>query len=535
MTAPVLRQSVPALLLAVLVLAPFLGKAFTMDDTVFLFEARHALADPLHPLAFEMTWTYSPERISRVVPTGPVMAWLLVPTILAGGAEWVAHGTQLVLLCLSIVLTVSLALRLGLAPRWAGAAGLLLAATPAVLGMAGTAMPDVASMALAIAAIERLVAWRQTRRALPGVLAALLLGLAPMARPHLLLLFGVGALFLVGDALLPRAWFEGSWTRWAPLAAGLLVTVAIAAITGDPGASGGNPAGAAMVFSSAKSVPRNVVAFAAHWALAMPLALPWALLRWREVLLRPWALLLATAAAAVLMRAAHGSEAPYALAPVAGLGAAVLVDVLADAVRRRDGAQLALLAWLLVALPAAIYVHLPAKYLVASAPAAAILVARRLAEAPRLRTAVLAAAVALGLGLGVAILRADEVFAGLGREAARALIAPQVAAGRRVWYVGHWGFQWYAERAGARYFNVTPPHPQPGDLIVSCQNCEPSLELKEMAEVAHLGRTEDRTPGGRVMSRESGAGFFSNSWGYLPWAWGHDVIDAFDIWVARPR
>jgi hypothetical protein len=115
------------------------------------------------------------------------------------------------------------------------------------------------------------------------------------------------------------------------------------------------------------------------------------------------------------------------------------------------------------------------------------------------------------------------------------LIAPQVAAGKRVWYVGHWGFQWYADKAGGRYFNVTPPHPQPGDLVVSCQNCEPSLYLEQMSEVAHLARTEDRTPGGRVMSKEGGAGFFSNTWGYLPWAWGHDVIDAFDVWVARPR
>jgi hypothetical protein len=37
------------------------------------------------------------------------------------------------------------------------------------------------------------------------------------------------------------------------------------------------------------------------------------------------------------------------------------------------------------------------------------------------------------------------------------------------------------------------------------------------------------------MSKKHGAGFFSNTWGYLPWVWGHDIIDAFDVWVARPR
>ena len=28
----------------------------------------------------------------------------------------------------------------------------------------------------------------------------------------------------------------------------------------------------------------------------------------------------------------------------------------------------------------------------------------------------------------------------------------------------------------------------------------------------------------------SGAGFWSNSWGYLPWAWGSDVVEQFDVW-----
>jgi len=535
MTLTALRPAAPALLLSALVLAPFLGKAFTMDDTVFLFEAEHALRDPLHPTAFEMAWTEVPQRISTIVPTGPVMAWLLVPTALAGGAEWVAHLTQLALLWVAILATVSLALRLGLAPRWATAAGLLLAATPAVLGMAGTAMPDVPAMAVGVAGIERLVAWRDERRVHQAAAAAVLLALAPLTRTHLVLLFPLGALWMVGDVLSPAAWRRGPWTRWIPLALAPVLAIGLGLLTRDPAGGGGTLAAAASGLSHRRFIPPHLASFGVHWVLAMAFALPWAVVRWRSVLGRWWVLLAATAGAASVLRLGHVRDASYALAPVAGLGVAVLVDVLVDAVRRRDGAQAVLGLWLLLAVPTAVYVHLPAKYLLPSAPAAAILLARAMAERPRIGRPVLALTLALGVALGVAILRADAAFAGLGRQAARTLIAPSVAAGHRVWYAGHWGFQWYAEKAGARFFPVTPPYPEVGDLVVSSANSEPHIVPEEMEALVRLGRLEDRSPGGRVMDRRSGAGFFSSSWGYLPWSWSDGIIDAYDVWRVVPQ
>jgi hypothetical protein len=530
-----LRSAAPALVLSALVLAPFLGKAFTMDDTVFLFEAEHALGDPLHPTAFEMAWTDVPQRISTIVPTGPVMAWLLVPAVLAGGAEWVAHLMQLAMLWVAILATVSLALRLGLAPRVAAASGLLLAATPAVLGMAGTAMPDVPAMAIGVAGLERLVAWRDERRAHQGAAAAVLLALAPLTRTHLVLLLPLGALWMVGDVLSFAAWRRGPWTRWIPLALAALLAVGLGLLTRDPAGGGGTLAAAAAGLSHSRFIGPNLAAFGAHWVLAMAFALPWAVVRWRSILGRWWLLLAATAGAAAVLRLGHVRDASYALAPVAGLGLAVLADVLADAVRRRDGVQAVLGLWLLLAAPTAIYVHLPSKYLLASAPAAAILLSRAIAERPRVGRPVLAVTLALGVALGVAILRADAAFAGLGRQAARTLIAPSVAAGHRVWYAGHWGFQWYAEKAGARFFPVTPPYPEVGDLVVSSANSEPHIIPEEMHALVRLGRLEDRSPGGRVMDKRSGTGFFSNSWGYLPWSWSEDAIDTYDLWRVVPQ
>ena len=71
-----LRAATPALLLAALLLLPFVGKAFTIDDTVFMHQASYALGDPLHPSALTMVWSEVPRpmRLSQVMPTGPLMA-----------------------------------------------------------------------------------------------------------------------------------------------------------------------------------------------------------------------------------------------------------------------------------------------------------------------------------------------------------------------------------------------------------------------------------------------------------------------------
>jgi 4-amino-4-deoxy-L-arabinose transferase-like glycosyltransferase len=531
----------PSLLLAAIALVPFLDKAFTLDDTYFLLGARHVLVDPLHPTAFDIVWSDVPVRTTLIAPNGPVMAWLLVPSALAGGSETLAHLVQLAAMAVALVATVSLALRLDLSPAWAAASGLLLATTPAVLGMAGTAMPDVPAMAIGVSGLERLVAWSRERRLHQAVLAAALLGLAPLARSHLVLLLGVGALFLAGDDLDVAAWRRIRWTGWLPLAAAPALTAAVAMLTRDPAGSPVDLPRTAWLIGAARHMVPNLVAFLTHWTVVLPLALPWAFLAWRRLPRRWWAFLPAAALSAFLLWRAGERGLGLTRAALAGLGAATLADVLADAWSRRDAKQLALGAWLLVALPVTFYIHLPSKYLVASAPAVAILVARALSDrrasparsrAPGL---VLASTAALGLALGVAILLADAAFAGFARRAAAELIAPRVSAGNRVWFAGHWGFQWYAEKAGGRPLTLTPPYPVRGDLVVTSLMNDPGFAIMDMLEaryprVTHLARLEDRRPGGRVMSHEVGAGFFSNRWGLLPWGWGRDPLDVIDVW-----
>jgi hypothetical protein len=532
-----LRCAAPAAALALIVLLPFGGKAFTIDDTLFLQQATHLLADPLHPTAFTTVWSEAavPQRMSQIMPSGPVAAWVLVPSALAGGSEWLAHLAQLAMLLVALVATVAFALRLGMAPRGATIAGLLLAATPAALAMAGTAMPDVPAMALGVAGLERLVAWKQHRRLHQGIAAAVLLGLAPLARSHVLLLLGMGALLVAEDYLARASWRNERFTAWLPILSAPLLTAVVVLITRDPEHGGGDLARSAQTFSDLTHVAANTVAFATHLVLAVPLAVPWFVARSLPIVRRWWVLAAATAGISVALFASPWTRWPVLVGLVAVIGIATLFDVFADAWDRRDSFQLTLGLWLLAPLPIVIYLHMPSKYLLASAPAAALLVARSLERVSKIAQWTAMSTIVLGVALGVGILRADAAFAGLGRRAAADLIAPNVASGHRVWFAGHWGFQWYAENAGGRILTLTPPYPVAGDLIVTSRNSEPGFAILQMlAEryptVSHLTRIEDREAGGRIMNARLGAGFFSNGWGYLPWAWGDDPLDTFDLW-----
>jgi len=523
----VLRYAAPGILLATILLVPFFGKAYTIDDPFFLREAEHTWHDPLHPTAFEIVWNQEvPQRASTLLPGGPLVPFLLLPVVLGGGVEWIGHLIQQLLFWVGICATVALALRCGLSKREAMLAALLVVATPAVLGMAGTVMPDIPAMTFSTLAVERLIAWKQQGRWHQGLMATLWMTAAPLTRSHLILLTGPALLLLVDlPAIRERRPWIGSFLRAsAPVWIVPPLVALVLLITRDPDSSGGNVITAVQTHRSGLfAFNHNVLAFFGHWVLAIPLALPWAILRGRKLPWRTLWILIPTAIVVLMTRR-------WWMAFVVTLSMLVLTDILLLAWREKNQTKLFLGAYLFMALPIAFYVHLPSKYLIASAPGAAILVVGLFSAAPRRRVAaVFAAALCVGTLVGVLVVRADARMAGSMRDAAAQLIAPRIAAGQHVWYVGQWGFRWYAEQAGARPLTYTPPFPRPGDIIVFSR-AGGAGAIKIIAKRRLLQVVSDTTPGGRIMDLKSGAGFFSTYWGYLPWSWGSNETNHFEVW-----
>ena len=129
--------------------------------------------------------------------------------------------------------TALTALRLGLDLTQARYAALLTAACPAVLGMAGTVMPDVPAMLLTILGVERIVAWRDEHKWQQAAAATGWLTLAALTRTHtILVLAGVFIFLLDGiGAEEIRASFRRFPARFLPIVLTPVAFFAVSAIT----------------------------------------------------------------------------------------------------------------------------------------------------------------------------------------------------------------------------------------------------------------------------------------------------------------
>ena len=529
----------PAAILAFVVLLPFLKKAYTSDDVTFLQEARHVLIDPLHPTAFDLVDQGFRIRMSQLLVTGPVMAYLLVPCVLLGGPEWVPHLMQACFVVVTAIATAALALRLGLSRMQSFLAALLVVVSPAVIGMAGTAMPDVPAMALSVTGIERIVAWQQTRRWSAAIVAGLLLALAALSRPHVVLVFVCAAAWLIleerGDPNHSRTQARVFAKALAPIVLGLAFLAAVVYVTRDP-ASGDTTASATLRRIEPERVAFNSASFFLEWVVALPLGLLWPLLR-RTRFLNPRRTLAAFAFAAVLMWFGRFVNPDWRWTLVTlflvGHGVDVIADIVGQTWQRPEPTQLLLTMWLVIALAAAPYLQLPAKFLIPSAPAMAILIASEAStlEAQPVRWKLLGGVSVISLIVGLLIISTDAIWAEIGRRGGR-VVAQEIAGKNKVWLDGSSGFQWYAMAAGAEPMATTPPGPEPGDIVVAGTNAR--LLRENYPKKTLLYRRVYAGAGGRVQGEH--AGFFSNvKNGALPWMWGNAELGRIEVWRIDPE
>jgi hypothetical protein len=88
------------------------------------------------------------------------------------------------------------------------------------------------------------------------------------------------------------------------------------------------------------------------------------------------------------------------------------------------------------------------------------------------------------------------------------------------WFLGHWGFQWYMEQHGFTSVDASGSVLMPGDRIAVPLN---NSNVHRLPESSY--RTLERiafptAPLVTIMNRTTGAGFYSDVWGPLPFALG---------------
>jgi hypothetical protein len=529
----VLTCAWPALLLATVCLLPFLNKAFNIDDPWFLTMAQQIVKHPAHPMDFDICWNHSSfsgecPKASYFAAGNPLMGqvaqgYALVPTVLGGAHEWMAHLTQLVLAWIAIIAMTSLILRFGW-DRWHAMAGsLLLVAIPPFLPMASTAMPDMLATALTLVAIERLAAWKAEQKWNQAIAAAIALGLAGFARPHLALLFPLAAFFLLGD-INPRK-IPGQIRRrfwlWTPVIVGCFVLSAIIfglhehnLVISPPPAMVGR-----------KYIVSNLCAYLLYFAFPLPLAACWLVNRLKATRLRFFIILFTLAVTPLLF---YWETLLVLFLVVLGFGA--LADLSRQILKRRKLTDLFLILWVLIPLPIVYYSHLPIKYLLPCMPAVILLCIQLLSGlSVRFAQTTALALIVAGTGYSVLILNSDADFANFGRDALYRLIKRHARVGERVWYPGQYWSYWYAPLAGATLIFPGGPQPKPGDLLVldvyAAQDTSP---LKGFPHRTLVETVYHKYRFGRTMG--AGKCLYSNSWDCWLWGFGQSDEDRFELW-----
>lgn len=514
----------------VALLLPSIDRAFHVDDPLFVWVARQIQGHPFDPFGFDVNWYGAPMPMWQVTKNPPLTSYgIAAVASLFGWGERVLHLAFL-LPALGVVLgTYLIARRLCRRPLVAAFAVL---GSPAFLVSSTTVMSDVPMLCLWVFAVFLWLEGMERGRVAMLAGAGLLVAAAGLTK--------YAALALV-PLLLAHSLAAGR-DSWRPVVF-LLIPIAIFAVYGavmslrygggmlvDVGAYAGRH-GARGFWAPAKilvnlSFCGGCLLFVAFCAGRI----------WSRGTLAAAAALAASGAAAVALAGSIGS---YPLPPAAlsrwlvalqfaafvtgGVG--VLALCVGEAVRREDRHWLLLVLWVfgMFLFSGGVNWTSNGRSVLPMVPAVAILLARAVQRrdavggARRLSLAVpLAAAVALS----VLCARADDSFANSYRTAARAVAQRRAGAERPVWFLGHWGFQYYMEAAGARPVDVRQPDVVPGDLIAlpaTNTNVYPidpgAVRLVERMPVP-------LTPWIATLSPQAGAGFHADAYGPLPFAIG---------------
>jgi hypothetical protein len=217
-------------------------------------------------------------------------------------------------------------------------------------------------------------------------------------------------------------------------------------------------------------------------------------------------------------------------------GLFVLAITVRDLVRRRDPDSVLLVLWILGTFVFAAYVNWTnnARSNLPIAPAVGILLVRGLVDqgrstAVRRRWTWSIAAASAALALLVAL--GDARWANGVRNAAREVIS--LRRQQTLYFVGHWGLQYYLEQAGGIPIDRRNQAVGAGDLVVIPQNNTSIPRIAGSDLLAPTQRIQTSRFWVQTCGKDTGAGFYASALGPLPYVFGAVRPEPTDIYTVR--
>lgn len=527
--------------LVCLVLLLFSGKPVHIDDPLYLWAARQIALDPGDFYGFAVNWNGQPEPMFRFFKNPPLTSFYLAGVAsLLGWSERALHFGMLVPALAFVLGSAALGRALRADPL---AVAALVFATPVVLVSSTTLLPGILLMALWCWAMALWI--RGIDEGSPRLLlaAAVLAALCPLVK-----YVGIGVTPLLALYALARRRGIGAWAGFLviPLAGLATYSLVMRALYGidpllDSSAYSASFA-AAVGWSAAERVLVGLV-FLGGCLLTGLLLAPWL---WSLPALAAGAAVFAATLLALPPLGALGStalvaegEARWGLVLQAALlllcGLQIGALAVSDLWQRRDAVSLLLAAWLggVFAFAAVLNWTTTARALLPAAPAAALLVVRRL-ELRRGERRLgswppLLAAAALGLALSLAVAWGDQRLAQSARSAAAELPRRYARPHGSVYFVGSWGFQYYMEGEAATRLDTAGTSLRPGDVLIVQQNTSNPVELPQWPFESVALEEFPVAPWVALMSPPRGAGFYASIWGALPFSFGPTPSERYAV------
>lgn len=543
--------------LTLLCLLPWVGKAFFIDDPLFVWSARHIVQVPQNPYGFSVNWYGYQQPMAEVFQNPPLTSYYLaVVGSWCGFSEIPLHLAFLLPALAMMAGTYRLAQRF---TSQALLAGVIALFCPVFLVSATSVMSDV----LMTAWLTWAMLWwlRATERNRPRDYAAagLLLSLAFLTKYFAILLWPVWLLY----ALLrrPRGW---QWLLAVAIPA--LAVVGYEVITNRIYGHG--------LFWSAATYSHNVVkargsgvynvldgfCFCGGCLLPLLFMAPqlWGRSLWKFGAAAVACLLLLSAFARlpVAPNARVGDYSDWLRLPVllqgfflimAGLAVPVFAlqplfkrsqpSPLSPASQPTQGGEVTFLAaWIGVTFVFGVALNwtLSARSILPLVPPSAVVMAMRLemlqVKGWRLWWPLAPCAIVCLL-----VLQGDWAMASVQREEARDAAAIALARAHTGWYEGGWGFSFYAQQSGLLPVDFTASAAGAGDAVAAATNT-PNVNHLPPAVFTNIFHTT--VPVGAwasTMNGNTGAGFYSTIWGPLPYALGQPPAEKWGVWMVRPR
>jgi hypothetical protein len=530
--------------LTLIFLAPFSGKAFNIDDPLFVWMAQQIAHRPLDPYGFRLIWYSTVMPASEVVKNPPLAAYYIAGIAeTAGWSERILHLAFLVPALIVVLGTYRLANRFTQKPLLAGVATLV---TPGLLLSSTGLMCDTMMLALWILAI---IIWLEGLDRMHHLIltsSALLISLCALTKyfgmaliPLLLAYslarkrrFGMWGLHLV----LPFAILAGYqyWTH-ALYGRGLLADAATYVL--DQSAHpGGSP------------LTKTVIGLGFVGGCAL-MGLTFIPLLWTR---RQIALGLVGPGIAGIACANQWISVNYTgqnlnwVSTQLALFVCGGVSILSLSIRdwwgnKRSPESLLLFFWVVGTFAFAAFVNwtVNARSVLPLIPAAGILLARRVDSlSPRVSTRpILKLMIPLAIAgiVSVWAMWADLEFADSARLAAQRFQKEFGNEVSRVNFQGHWGFQYYMQSFGFHPFNSDDYDYERGNVLILPQNNTNVIGVPPEFIVSSKTEAFDLAAKASTSQTAVGAGFYCDCWGPLPYAFGPTPPELYAVVQTRGR